>query len=188
MSGYADDRFDEGDDRRDDEPERDRDPRRAIARARSQVMTPAILLIVTGALGLILAVLGLIQSGQIAAQFDEQIDQVEKNPGIPADQKKAQKEMLTNIRDVMVPAAMPLYAVNALIAAIVLFGGLKLRSLSGRGLVIAGSVLSMIPIVNGCCCLLGLPAGIWALIVLARPEVKAGFAAVEVAGNSPDRY
>ena len=38
-------------------------------------------------------------------------------------------------------------------------------------------ILAMIPLVNGCCCLLGLPAGIWALATLGNQDVKAGFAA-----------
>ncbi len=33
---------------------------------------------------------------------------------------------------------------------------------------------AMIPCVSPCC-LLGLPLGIWALIVLVKPEVKAAF-------------
>ena len=39
-----------------------------------------------------------------------------------------------------------------------------------------GAILSMIPCVSGCC-LLGLPFGIWAVMTLNKPEVKAGFAA-----------
>lgn len=36
------------------------------------------------------------------------------------------------------------------------------------------AILAMIPCVSPCC-LLGLPLGIWALIVLLKPEVKAAF-------------
>jgi hypothetical protein len=35
----------------------------------------------------------------------------------------------------------------------------------------------MLPLVNGCCCILGLPFGIWALIALGNPVVKDGYAA-----------
>lgn len=38
----------------------------------------------------------------------------------------------------------------------------------------AVSILSMVPCVSPCC-LLGLPVGIWALVVLNTPEVKQAF-------------
>jgi len=37
----------------------------------------------------------------------------------------------------------------------------------------AGAVVAMLPC--QCCCLLGLPAGIWALVVLNKPEVNSQF-------------
>jgi len=39
---------------------------------------------------------------------------------------------------------------------------------------VAASIIAMIPCVSPCCCL-GLPFGIWALVVLARPAVKSAF-------------
>jgi hypothetical protein len=38
----------------------------------------------------------------------------------------------------------------------------------------AASIIAMIPCVSPCC-LLGLPIGIWALVVLMKPEVKSAF-------------
>ena len=49
--------------------------------------------------------------------------------------------------------------------------------LKARALCYAATILSMIPVVSGCCCV-GLPLGIWVLIVLGKSEVKAGFLAV----------
>jgi len=37
----------------------------------------------------------------------------------------------------------------------------------------AGSIVAMVPC--NICCLLGLPFGIWALVVIVRPEVKDAF-------------
>ena len=48
-----------------------------------------------------------------------------------------------------------------------------MRSLSGYGLALTGSIAAIIPI-SGCCCLT-MPVGIWALVVLLNPVVKAGF-------------
>ena len=47
----------------------------------------------------------------------------------------------------------------------------KLRS---RGLAMTAAILAMIPCFSPCC-LLGLPFGIWALVVLSKPEVQSQF-------------
>ena len=66
---------------------------------------------------------------------------------------------------------------SAVFGVLILLGGVKLMNLSGTGLPITGSILAMIPCTSSCCCLIGLPAGIWALVVLSRPDVKAAIAA-----------
>jgi len=60
------------------------------------------------------------------------------------------------------------------LSALIGFGGLRMIKLKNYGLCIAASVIALVPCLFPCCCL-GLPAGIWALIVLSRPEVKAAF-------------
>jgi hypothetical protein len=50
---------------------------------------------------------------------------------------------------------------------------MKLRS---RGLALTASILAMIPFTSPCC-LLGLPVGIWSMLVLSKPEVSAAFEA-----------
>lgn len=59
-------------------------------------------------------------------------------------------------------------------ACVIFLGGLKMKSLENYGLSMAAAIVSFIPCVSPCC-LLGLPIGIWALVVLNRPEVKAAF-------------
>ena len=62
-------------------------------------------------------------------------------------------------------------------AAFIAFAGVKLRRLESWGLVLTGTILTLLP----CCgtqfplCLLSMPVGIWALVVLNKPEVKASF-------------
>jgi hypothetical protein len=57
---------------------------------------------------------------------------------------------------------------------LVLFGGLKMKRLESYGLAMAASIIAMIPCVSPCC-LIGLPIGIWSVVILAKPEVKAAF-------------
>jgi len=56
-----------------------------------------------------------------------------------------------------------------------LFGGIKMKKLEGYGLVMAASILGMIPCFSYGCCVLGLPIGIWVLVTLSKPEVKNAF-------------
>lgn len=77
-------------------------------------------------------------------------------------------------------------ALATVCSLIITLGGVKMRGASGRGLAMAGSVLSMIPCTSSCC-LIGLPIGIWALVVLNNPDVKAAFAASAAGGLDRDR-
>jgi predicted Zn finger-like uncharacterized protein len=56
---------------------------------------------------------------------------------------------------------------------IVLLGGLKMKSLSSYGAAMTGCIFAMLPC--NIVCLGGLPIGIWALVVLNRPDVKRAF-------------
>ncbi|HWN94145.1 MAG TPA: DUF4339 domain-containing protein [Methylomirabilota bacterium] len=60
------------------------------------------------------------------------------------------------------------------LAGLFIFASTKMRKLESYGLVMTATILSMLPCTSSCCCI-GLPIGIWILIVLAKPEVKAGF-------------
>ena len=60
------------------------------------------------------------------------------------------------------------------VSVIILYGGLKMMKLKNHGWAIAASILALAPCISPCC-LVGLPIGIWALVVLAKPEVKAAF-------------
>lgn len=170
MSGYPDDRFDGA-------PPPPPNPR-DLETASVAVQAPAVLLLITGVLSLIGAIWGLIQLPDVPAQMDNSIAQIEADPKIPREQKDAWKDIFTSVKETAErPVAMVPYILNIVSALIVCLGAMKMMNLSGRGLPIAGSVLSMIPCTIGCCCVLGLPAGIWALFVLARPDVKAAIAA-----------
>jgi hypothetical protein len=57
---------------------------------------------------------------------------------------------------------------------LVLFGALKMKRLENFGLAMTVSIIAMIPCVSPCC-LIGLPIGIWSLVILSKPEVKAAF-------------
>jgi len=67
------------------------------------------------------------------------------------------------------------YIVWALLEGLVIFGGVKMKSLQSWGLSVAAAVVALLPCTNWICCLLGMPIGIWALVVLMNDEVKRSF-------------
>jgi hypothetical protein len=60
------------------------------------------------------------------------------------------------------------------IGGLIIFGAMKMMSLQNYGLAMAVSIIAMVPCLSPCCCL-GLPVGIWAIVVLSNAEVKAAF-------------
>lgn len=61
-----------------------------------------------------------------------------------------------------------------IVTVLMIFGGIRMKNLQSWGLALTASILAMIPCLSPCC-LIGLPIGIWALVVLMKPEVKAAF-------------
>ncbi len=61
------------------------------------------------------------------------------------------------------------------ISGFIIFASTKMRKLESYGVVMTATILGMLPCTAGCCCLIGLPIGIWSLIVLSKPEVKSAF-------------
>lgn len=61
-----------------------------------------------------------------------------------------------------------------LVGVFLLYAGLKMRKLENYSAGMIASIIAMVPCISPCC-LIGLPVGIWALVVLNRPEVKVHF-------------
>ncbi len=64
--------------------------------------------------------------------------------------------------------------INVGIGVLILLGALKMKKLESFGLAVTACILAIVPCTSPCC-LIGLPIGIWALVVLFRPEVKSAF-------------
>lgn len=64
--------------------------------------------------------------------------------------------------------------IGVLVAAFIIYAALKMRDLTQWGIAVAASILAMIPCISPCC-IIGLPIGIWCLVVLMRPEVRTAF-------------
>ncbi len=60
------------------------------------------------------------------------------------------------------------------VGVLILVAAGKMKKLESYGLAVTASVLAMIPCVSPCC-IIGLPIGIWSLVVLLNQDVKSGF-------------
>lgn len=121
---------------------------------------PSIMLIATGAIGVLLGLYGLVAGGSTAG-----MEQILNDPNF--EQYRGLLE--TTQKGGRFANVLPLLA-----GAFTIFGALKMRKLEGYGLAMAASIVAMLPCVGPCCCI-GLPAGIWAIVTLNKPEVKAAF-------------
>jgi hypothetical protein len=152
-----------------DDPEwrrRRKNARRQDALAR--VAAPAIMLMIVGGLAIALSIVGLginvLSAGMQAgmnAQGPRQPGQFGPGP--------------RNTMDPMANVVLGIFgAVLGLCwGGMVLLGGLKLKNLESHGLAMTGAILAMIPC--NICCILGLPLGIYALVVMNSADVRDQF-------------
>jgi hypothetical protein len=167
MAGIPDDRFNEA----------NRDYQNVRDRARSFVTGPATLLILVGSMCLILVLVTMASRPQMSEVLDQMIDQVENNPNLTRDDKNEQIGMLEQIKEALDRPSAIYYSIAQLVfALLVIVGGIRMLQLSGPALPTIGAVLAMIPCTVNCCCFVGFPAGLWALVALYRPEVRAAMA------------
>lgn len=136
-------------------------PVRVVVDPAAQVSGPSIGLLVTGIIGGVFSVIGLFMSflgtslsSIMADRFDE------------FDERYA--ELYEGA------AGIASSFIGILVAALIIYAALKMKELTQYGLCMAASILAMIPCISPCC-IIGLPIGIWCLIVLTKPEVKAAF-------------
>jgi len=146
-------------------PEEDYDRPRRSSRARERVkgrvMAPAICLMVAASLGV------LADAFQIVVSLGPPPQLPPPQPGEPEFIREIQKSSHG-------PIATGGGALGVVFCGIIIFASVQMLRMRMWGFALAGTIMSMINCFN-CCCLLGLPFGIWAIIVLLNEEVKAGF-------------
>ncbi len=126
--------------------------------ASDQVSGPSVGLLITGILAAITSFIGL-----IASVFETGLESIRGH------------EYFGDYENVIEGAAgVAALFVGLLVAAFIIYASLKMKDLAQWSLCVAASILAMIPCTNPCC-IVGLPIGIWCLVILTRPEVKAAF-------------
>lgn len=145
----------------DDEDEYYRRPRYGSrAEASSEVSGPATALQVASGLGLAGAVLSLFA---IICAGAGNLGQ----PGPRGGMRNDPGEMIGLVVNLI------MIVISIVCSSISWTGATKMKNLESYGWATAGSIIAMLP-VHGCC-LLGLPFGIWALVVINKPHVRNAF-------------
>ena len=65
-------------------------------------------------------------------------------------------------------------AIGLVIAGLILYAALEMKKLKQWNLAVVASILAMVPCISPCC-FVGLPIGVWSLVVLMKNEIKAAF-------------
>lgn len=126
--------------------------------ASDQVSGPSVGLLITGILGGVLSFIGL-----IASLFETGIESIKSH------------EFMAGYASIAEGATGVAFCfVGLLVAGFIIYASLKMKQLSQWSLCIAASIIAMIPCISPCC-IVGLPIGIWCLVVLTKPEVRASF-------------
>ena len=141
----------------------------------SKVSGPAIGLLVTGILNVLMSIYQAINClvmwtrGPEIMQQNPQFDQMQRD----MEAQGLDPAKFMNIFQTMGPLGVILALVGVVVGVIIILGALKMKNLQAYGLSMTSSILAMVPCLS--CCVIGLPIGIWALVVLNNPEVKAAF-------------
>jgi hypothetical protein len=133
-------------------------------RVQALLTPPAKLLLVTG-------ILGLLADGWQALYF------VLQAPAPAAAPAKPPANFMEGLEEGLKqggPVPILFGTVFAVVSLLVIIAAVQMMRRRSYGLAMFGSILAMLNFVN-CCCLLGLPAGIWGIVVLSKPEVKSAF-------------
>jgi len=129
------------------------------AAALRAVRGPAIFILVLGALNIVTCLLSLLWTGV----EDKFLGAAELPP-----------ETLRLVQNVRTYFSTPAMILGIILAVVTFFGAIKMLKLKSHGLAVAAAIIMMIPCGN-CCCFLNIGAGIWALVVLLKPEIKSAF-------------
>jgi hypothetical protein len=133
------------------------------------VRIPALCLIVTAGLNVLLALWNTVK----ALFFPDDIAKImAQMPAI--DDPQAKELVNTLVHSMTGPAAIAFDGIALILSVVVLTGAIRMLALRNYEFAFLAAILAMIPCVTPCC-FLGLPFGIWAVIVLRKPGVKDAF-------------
>jgi hypothetical protein len=129
-------------------------------RVKGRVMAPAIALIVVGIVGLL---------GSFYNVFHAFTAKPVVDPNAPVFVQEMSKSATG-------PVAAVVQIVFVIVNLVIIAGASMMLRIQSWGMALTSTILAMVTF-GTCCCVVGSPVGIWSLVILLQPDVKAAFAA-----------
>lgn len=149
------------------QPEAPMDPQQLNQYALQKVKGPAIALMITGILGVVLGGLNAIYN---ILMIMGMVGVAANDPNLSAEQAN----LMQSISPFSGGAGVIFSLIGIVISSLLILATVKMQRLQSFGFAMTMSILAMIPCISPCC-ILGLPFGIWSLVVLNDAGVKAAF-------------
>ena len=137
------------------------------AGAKSRVSGPAIGLLVTGIISLLMSAGSLVMHLTVVLGF-------RATSALPPAPSPEFQQIFTLLNALNGPLGLVSDVFSLTMGSLITLGAVKMKNLQSYTFAYTISILAMIPCLSPCC-LIGLPFGIWALVVLSKPEIKAQF-------------
>jgi hypothetical protein len=128
--------------------------------AKDKLRNPALGLILTGAVNIVSGLLVIL--GNIVNLAKGPLQQVTEDPA-----------RLLGRQTFVVTSTLGA-VITIIVSPLIVYGGMQMLSVRKYSIAKLAAILSLIPCTS-LCCVLGIPAGIWALVTLNKPDVKATF-------------
>jgi hypothetical protein len=135
------------------------EPHALVQAVKGKVWPPAIFLIVISSLGRVLSLFNVV--------FAMVMDPSQIDPNANDFFKQIQRDNIG-----LIP--MIIQSVLAIVNLIILGGAIQMLRMKMRPLGVAAAILAMLNF-GSFCCILGLPGGIWSLVILFQPDVTRAF-------------
>ena len=144
--------------------------------AKEALSTPAIILMVLVGIGLIFQVFSLTMSAispNSAFTYDEirntpeYQQMIEENPELG--------ELMDGFLQFAGGSNYIMLLITFIAGLVMFYGAFKMRNGESYGLAMTTAIIATVPCFSPCCCLLEMPLGIWMLVLLTKPEIKASF-------------
>jgi hypothetical protein len=126
---------------------------------KGKVLPPAIFLCIVGALGLIMSVVNVVLAFVIEPQ------------PVPPDAPDFMKGFQQGQTG---PVAAAIQGFFAILNIVIIAGAVMMMKVKAKPMAFVSAIAAMINI-GTCCCIIGLPAGIWSLVILLQPDVSKAF-------------
>jgi hypothetical protein len=149
-------------------------PRHDREAARGKVMVPGVLLIISAVINVFFSLFLLGTGALIATKTPEQMRAQQEMtrkilPSLP-------EQDPSQLKTISMAEYLGGGLVDLLATLVMIVGGIQMIRLRTFGLAVVAAILALLPCISCAGCFgLGQLAGIWALVVLAKPEVKESF-------------